>query len=87
LDFPFKEVEAKDAYNKLSKALHVKEGLKLLETLQSSMKQGGIKKVILNKKQAFDKIDSKCALLTQCPLPKRDDFALDSIFVATALIA
>jgi len=55
MDLPFKEVEAKDAYSKLSKALHVNEGLKLLETLQSSMKQGESKKAIFDMELAFDK--------------------------------
>lgn len=55
IDLPMQENDAKEAYKKLSHALHVKEGLELLETLQSSMKKGDSKKVILDMERAFDK--------------------------------
>jgi anti-sigma regulatory factor (Ser/Thr protein kinase) len=55
MDLPMRVDEAKEAYDKLSHTLHVKEGLELLDTLQSNMKQGESKKVILDMERAFDK--------------------------------
>jgi anti-sigma regulatory factor (Ser/Thr protein kinase) len=55
MDLPIQEKEGMEVYDKLSKALHVKEGLEILNTLQSSMKQGDSKKVILDMERAFDK--------------------------------
>jgi len=55
IDLPFSKLEAQNAYSLLDQALHVKESLELLKTLQSSIRQGDSKKVILDMERAFDK--------------------------------
>ena len=55
MDLPMQAIETKEAYDKLCNALHVKEELELLQTLQSTIKKGEGKKVILDMERAFDK--------------------------------
>jgi anti-sigma regulatory factor (Ser/Thr protein kinase) len=55
LDLPLDPDEVKRACEHLEKALHVKEGLVLLQSLRSSLKKGQSRQVVLDMERAFDK--------------------------------
>ncbi|MBE0495886.1 MAG: SpoIIE family protein phosphatase [Campylobacterales bacterium] len=55
VDVPMEEADVKQAFENVEKALHVKEDLALLHSLQHTIKKGQTRQVVLDMERAFEK--------------------------------